>query len=231
VRDLLPLGTEFILYAEGVRVGSFTATEIGTDESFCVARPAVRGVATWIPEAMEHERFLAIPRGDGAPGAWGSFQDVETNFDQRQASLTLAAEVVAQVGADWTVDLLSTRWDLQALALEEGAPAFATTYLLRDRMRIESPPPTAASLFLVGAPTGGGYSADYVWYRQVAQEGKGAPALFEHYDWDGDGETEILLEVLGERNRWVAALDRRNGRWTRVYEDPCGASAPPIGAG
>jgi len=178
---------------------------------------------------MEHERFLAVPR-NGETAAWGPFQDPGTDFDQRQASLTLAAEVIAQVGADWPVDILSTRWDLQAVRLDQGEPGFAVSYLLRDRMRMETPPPTAASLFLLGGREGAGYRADYVWYRQVAQEGKGAPTFWEHVDWDGDGETEVLLEVLGEESRWVAALDRRAGRWTRVFEDPCGASAPLVGA-
>ena len=231
VRELLPQGAEFTLFAEGARVGTFTATSVETDDSFCVPRPLVRGIAAWLPEAMEHGRFLALPRGGAAPAAWGSFEDVETSFEQRQASLTLAADVISQVGAEWSGDILSARWDLQAFHLGDGPPAFAATYLLRDRLRIERPPPTAASLFVLGTPQGASYRADYVWYRQVAQEGKGAASLFETFDWDGDGQAEILLEVLGERSRWLAALDRRAGRWTRVYEDPCGAAAPPVAGG
>jgi hypothetical protein len=72
------------------------------------------------------------------------------------------------------------------------------------------------------------YQAGYVWYREAGREGKGAPRYFQHLDWDGDGETEVLLEVLGESNRWNAAVQKRGAEWTRTFEDPCGSEAPPV---
>ena len=65
----------------------------------------------------------------------------------------------------------------------------------------------------------------YMDYRPVSQ-GKAATRYFQQADWDGDGQSEILLEVFGEDARWMAALDRRSGRWVRVYEASCDAGAP-----
>lgn len=229
-RELIPEGKEFVLFAEGARVGSFTALTVETDTTFCAPRPVVRGVTELIPEALTQERFLALPREHARGHGWRAFEPMDTEFQQREASLAVAADIIQQVGAEFPGNILNTRWDLQAFRPGASSPpAFAVTYLLRDRLRIERPVPTAYSLFILGMPEGGGYQAGYVWYREVAREGKGAPMFFEQFDWDGDGQAEILLEVLGERRRWTAALDRKGGRWTRVYEDPCGAAAPPVG--
>ena len=231
VRELLPQGTELVLFAEGVRVGSFPSTSVSTDDSFCVPRPVVRGIAELIPEALEVERFLAVPRQHVDSGGWGSLAPQETDRDQRDASTRLAADVLTQVGAEFPGDILNSRWDLQPfLPGGEGPSSFAATYLVRDRMLIERPPPSAYSLFMLAGLVEGTYQPVYIWYREAAREGKGAPRFFEQFDWDGDGQAEVLLEVLGEAHRWTAALDYKDGQWTRVHQDPCGAAAPPVGA-
>jgi len=228
VRELLPVGTEFLLFAEGTRVGSFTSESVETDESFCVPRPAVRGIAEFLPEAMDHQRFLAVPR-EHAGGGRRAFEEPTPERDARDASLGLAAEIIPQVGAEWPGDLLNIRWDLQAFRPDaEGPPLFTVTYLFRDRLRVEPTVPSAYALFIMGVPRGGSFEQGYVWYREAAREGKGAPHFWEQFDWDGDGQTEVLLEVLGETGRWTAALDRRSGPWERVFQDPCGAAAPPV---
>lgn len=231
VREVVPRGTEFVLFAEGTRVGSFTALSVDTDTTFCAPRPVLRGVAELTREASRVERFLALPREQGRTYEWDGLEPVETEREQRDATLELGADVIRQIGAEFPGRLLDTRWDMQAFRPEgEEATFFTVTYLLRDRLQIERPPPTAYSLFILGVPGDGGYEPGFVWYRDVSREGKGAPAFFESMDWDGDGQAEILLEILGERHRWTAALDRRRGRWTRVHEDPCGAAAPPVAA-
>ncbi|HZD06402.1 MAG TPA: hypothetical protein VE173_15935, partial [Longimicrobiales bacterium] len=60
-------------------------------------------------------------------------------------------------------------------------------------------------------------------------DGKGVPLFWEQMDWNGDGEPEILLQVLGAESRWTAAVVRRGGRWERIFQDPCGTS--PAGQG
>ena len=81
------------------------------------------------------------------------------------------------------------------------------------------------AIFVLGQGGPETYASAFEWYRPVSSDGKGAPRLWEQADWDGDGEVEILLQVFGENARWSAALDRRNGRWTRIFEESCGQTA------
>jgi hypothetical protein len=231
VRALMPAGAEFVLFAEGVRVGSMTVQSVATDESFCVARPSASGIVELVPEATAETRFLALPREYAGAFDRLPYTPVEMDRDQRDATLSLPVGVLAQLGGERPADLLNTRFHMQAFRpAGQDPPMFAVTHLIRDRLLIERPPPTAFSLFLLGVPTESGYRAGFSWYRQVARQGKGAPYFFEQMDWDGDGQAEVLLEVLGERQRWTAVVEQRNGEWTLVHEDPCGAAAPPVSA-
>lgn len=116
-----------------------------------------------------------------------------------------------------------------ALELADGRPAVSTTFVFRDQVEIQPAEPTSYSLYLLAAPEDGDrYQPALVWYRVAGSDGKGAPRYFQHLDWDADGETEVLLEVLGERSRWSAVVEPRGGEWARTFEDPCGAAAPPV---
>jgi hypothetical protein len=208
-----------------------TVESVSTDESFCVARPRARGVAELIPGAAEQQRFLALPRAYAQDIERRPFRVAEMDQPQREATLSLPVSVLAQLGAEQPANLLNTRFDMHAFRpAGEDPPLFAVTHLVRDRLQIERPPPSAFSLFIIGVPSGSGYSAGFVWHREVARQGKGAPFFYEQMDWDKDGQTEVLLEVLGERSRWLAAVDQRAGKWTLVHEDPCGVAAPPVSA-
>jgi hypothetical protein len=232
VRELLPRGSEFVLFASGVRVGGFTVQSVETDNSFCVPRPAARGVTELIAEAMEQTRFLALPREHARAYGWGAYEVLEMDREQRDASLSLPATILGQLRAERTANIIDMRWDARAFRPAGNGPAwFAATYLLRDRMRVERPPPTAFSLFLLAVPGPAGYETAYSWYRHVSLNGKGAARFFEQIDWSGDGQTDVLLEVLGEQKRWMAAVQQRGGTWTRVFEEPCGAGSRPITAG
>ena len=73
------------------------------------------------------------------------------------------------------------------------------------------------------APLGDSYGEEFLWYRSVDADGKGAPKYFNHLDWDGDGDAEILLDVFDSNRRWYAALARRGDRWVRTSQDTCTA--------
>lgn len=222
-------GARFTLFSEGVRVGTLVAAESFTDDSFCQPRPAVRGPVELVPEAAENRRFLALARGDAGSVPYGVFQAPGDTRNQRVASINMTGEIIPRVGARWPTSLPVARRDMQAFRLGEGGPdAFAATFLFRDEMEIAEAEPASWALFLMGVAQGEEYRPAYVWYRPAAREGRGVPRFVDHYDWDGDGESEILLEVLGERSRWTAAIGRVGGEWRRIWEDPCGVAAPPV---
>jgi hypothetical protein len=89
-------------------------------------------------------------------------------------------------------------------------------------------PPSAGnaySLFVIAQNGPNGYRESFTWFRPVDLQGKGIPRYFDHLDLDGDGEDEIVLDVLGEERRWFAVLDRSGDGWAASFQDQCGSVA------
>ena len=227
-REQMAAGTRFTLFSAGVRVGTFTARVVGTDESFCTPRPSAEGVVELVPGAADATHFLALPERFTDSTAYAPYQPLETDRVQRAAGIGLAAEVIPQIGATWPSSMVEARADMQGFQQADGAAAVSTTFVFRDQVKIQPAEPRSYSLYLLATLEGEQYQTAYVWYREAGREGKGVPRYFQHLDWNGDGRTEILLEVLGERHRWNAVVQRRGNAWTRTFEDPCGAAAPKV---
>jgi hypothetical protein len=237
-RELMEPGTRFTLFSAGSRVGTFTSSDVGTDESYCTPRPRASGVVELVPEASAATSFLAIPEQFTDSVGYEPYRPLEHDRVQRAAGIDLAATVIPQLGATWPSSMVEARGDITALRLTDGHPAVSTTFVFRDQLQVQRAEPRSYSLYMLivgdAVPPEGeilleaSYHTAYTWYREAAREGKGAPRYFQHLDWDRDGETEILLDVMGERHRWAAVVQKRGNDWTRTYEDPCGAAAPKV---
>ncbi len=225
-REMMAPGSRFTLFAAGSRVGTFTAGAVDTDDSFCVPRPRARGVGELVPAAAEATRFLALPEYFTTKIGYQRYQPLAHTLAQRVAGIDLAAAVIPQVGAIWPPSMVGARADIIAFGLDDDQAAVSTTFVFRDRARVQPAMPDSYSLYLLAAPRQEGYGTALAWYREAAIDGKGIPIHFEHLDWDGDGRTEVLLEVLGERARWNAVVQIEGDEWRRTFEDPCGAAAP-----
>jgi hypothetical protein len=223
-RTLLARGTELILFAEGVRVGRMTVTDRGTDESLCVARPTVDGLVELLPAAGEVERLLALRDTGALSRPFGAYAPVGLP-DPRSATLALGSAAIADSGAPWPPSLTGARADIQGFRLAGQLGDFAAiTFLFGDQLAVGDPTdPGAYSLFVIGQQDPAGWTPGYVRYRRADEPtGKGAPRLFGHLDWNGDGTPEALLEVFGRRTRWFASVGLEGGRWVGTFEDPCG---------
>jgi hypothetical protein len=223
-RTLLAPGTELVLFSHGARVGRMTVSETETDTRFCVPRPTVSGVVELVPGAEGAESILALLDPAATDRPFDAFRPVEHTYDQRIASLNLASGAIQRSGAPWPPSLLESRADVQALQIPgREEPSIAATFLFGDRLEVvPAERGNAYSLFVMGSPRQNGYQTDFVWYRRVDRDGKGAARYFGHMDWDGDGDSEVLLEVLGGESRWFAGVAQRNDSWVRTFEDPCG---------
>ena len=228
VSTVLAPGEEFILFSGGVRVGRLVAETAEADPVWC-GEPAVTGTVELVPGAGSADRFLALPAPAATDRPYGAFRQYRHNYEQRVGSLNLASAAIPRVGAPWPPSLLEARADVQALRLPEApGPSVAATFLFQDRLAVTPPGGTRAySLFVLGTERDGEIRPAYTWFRRVADEGKGAPRYFGHLDWDGDGSSEILLEVFGEEARWFAGIASASGSWTRTFEHACGAAADP----
>ena len=225
VEARLAAGTEVVLFSDGTRVGRLTIGEAHVDDRFCPPRAAVTGVVEMVPGAARARRFLALLDSTSTERPYTAYHTYDDDYDQRVASLSLAATEIRQVGAAWPPSVLESRADMQAFRLPESTgPGFAATFLYRDRLAVAAPEQNAYAIFVMGEPAQNGYQAAFQWYRRVADEGKGAPRYFDHLDWNGDGTSEVLLDVFGTDRRWFAALAQRNGTWVRTFQDPCGGT-------
>lgn len=222
-RQRLGPGTHFVLFSEGVRVGRLTVGQNGSDARFCQPRPTVTGVVEMVPSAANATRLLAVSADAVAERPFQPHRSWSHDYDQRVASLTLAQAAIAELGAPWPPSVLEARADIQAFDLPDAARAIAATFLYQDRLAVARPGDGAYSLFVLGTESDGDYVRSFTWYRRADQDGKGAPRYFDHLDWDGDGASEILLDVFGAEGRWFAALDRGAAQWTRSFQDPCGS--------
>jgi hypothetical protein len=226
VERLIP-GAELVLFAEGARVGRLTVTVTGLDETVCIPRPMVTGVVELIPAAAQAQRFIGLfdPAATRRPRA--DFVAIEHDYNQRLLTVNTASQTLRQLGAPVPADLADARADLQAFRLPDlSGPSVAATFLHQDRLSTAAPLGDAAyALFMMGTREGAVDRSSFVWFRRAREEGKGAPRFLGHLDWNGDGVSEILLEVFGAERRWFAGLARRGESWVRTFQDPCGPTA------
>jgi hypothetical protein len=220
-------GSEWILFADGVRVGRMTAESIGPAEDYCPSTPALSGTIELVPSTAPPERFLALPASEVDVGH-EPHRPLEDGYDQRVASLTFAQEAIQRLGAPWPEGgVLPTRQDIQAFQpAGTDAPTLAASYVHRDRFTVGDPPTGAYALFNLSSRQGGQFRETFQWFQAADSLGKGVPRYFGHLDWDGDGEGEVLLDVFGAGRRWHAVLEQTGSGWTRAFESTCGTATP-----
>ena len=220
-------GSAFTLFAEGTRVGTVRADTLFYEPGFCSASPVLEGTAELVAGAGNAARFIALPEDATRSVAYGTYRNPDHTYEQRVASIDLASAAIARTGAIWPESVLETRGDMQGVPLDGDVDgAVAATFLYRDALAVgPSDAASAYSIFVLGEGGPVNYTGTFTWYRRTSVDGKGAARLWEQADWDGDGQAEILLQVFGEDARWAAALDRRNGTWTPIFEENCGTGS------
>ncbi|MEX2465632.1 MAG: hypothetical protein WD995_01895 [Gemmatimonadota bacterium] len=229
--DRLRVGTEWVLFASGVRVGAATATATATDPDACGMDLVLTAQPELLPAAADTERFLALSVEVADARPYQEYAPLDHTYNQRVASLNLSAAAVPRVGAPWPADgMLGTRRDIQAFRpLDASQPSIAASFVIADGLDTSAPAAGAYALFLMAEERATGFQETFVWYRP-ASEGKAAPRLFQHLDWDGDGADEVLLEVFGESQRgWVALERASDDAWTVSFTSPCPHTAGAAG--
>jgi len=220
-------GSEFTLFSEGARIGSFTAESFSVDERFCRVRPQVQGRIELRLGAATVQKFLAVPTRDGSELGYGTYSPVVQTTVLRNTSLRMARGVMPAVSALGPEDLLNIRRDVQMFRARPGAtPSVVATFVYADDLAVGPAAREAYSIFLAADDDdGAGYRRTYVDYRLGSRDGKGAARYFDHLDIDGDGSDEVVLEVMGERSMWLSTLTRQGGAWVEGYRDPCGLAS------
>jgi hypothetical protein len=225
--ELTAAGSEWTLFAEGVRVGRLIVDESSPATGYCGSKTTVSGVVELISGAASAEKFLALPSSDASAWPYGDYEAIAHDYYHRVSTLTIAAATIREEGATLPpLGVLEARDDVRAFQLRDvPGEAVAATFMHADELAVGSPGQGAYSLFVIAQGRDTTYVETYSWYRSVEAEGKGAPRYFDHLDWDGDGTDEVLLEVLGSDRRWFAALSQNDGSWARTFQDSCGSGS------
>ena len=228
-RPIAP-GRRFSILRGGAKVGTFVAgTTIVVDSSLCRPSLKVAGKASPALSGFGASTLLALPEEDAAHLPTAEDVPPRVTGRARATSTELASAILHRLGARFPPEpFFEARQDIRAMRLTEGSrPAIAATFMRRDSLRVGPAPPSAYALFFIGEfeEAESEYRTTFEWYRPVGRDGKGAPRVVDHADWDGDGEEEVLLQLFGSERTWFAGVERIDGRWRRVYEDACEATA------
>jgi hypothetical protein len=220
-------GTELSLFAQGSRIGTFVAdgtTEI--DNSTCQARPRGQGYIEVRPDAAVLRQFLAIREPTPASReGWVAVPRFGEDATLRDASLNLAQRLIPQLGVLWPPSIPEIRRDLQPFRLgEDGPSGLAVSYVFGDRLRTGTPNPRAYSLFILAGEGETRYEPIVTWYQR-APSGKAFPRFVGAHDARGVGSPDVVLEVFGEADRWLAVLGAEDDEWSILYRDACGEPA------
>lgn len=226
----MPPGSVFHVFADGLRVGRFVAAAgMTVDSTTCQERPSVTGILEVIPAAAQVQTFLALPDSVGAGLTRGTYEPPESGRGLRFQSRRIFGEEIPRLGARYPSDIERSRGELRLLSIPaaDGA-AMSSTYLFRDRLDTGPPSRSGAyAMMMLAEPGPDGYERRFTWYRRADVDGKGAPQVVDHMDWDGDGDSELLLRVHGESTQWFAALDREGSTgWELSFEDACRPRPP-----
>ena len=223
-------GTEFTIFRQGVRAGTFVVRDAALpDSNACPRLPRATGVLELVADTSRRaSEYLAMPKSS-APDSRDR-RAVPVNRGMQIVSPILAERLLRARGAQLPGNWQRAMVQLQPFPLEDYPdPGFATTFLVGDELRPGSTSSTVAySLFFIGLPkTQLGYDTAYVSFVNYPTAGKSAPRVVDYLDWDRDGEVEILLQTFGTNSAWFEAVGNRGDRWGRIFSEPCRAAAAP----
>lgn len=208
-------GSELVLYRDGVRVGTFRADSAVGDSVGSCPGLAAEGQVELAPGAMTQTEFTAAPKG-AFPGA-GRFRALDLRPEARELASVLADRLLRERKWDpsWRPRAPD---DLRPVALGEGPPGFAATFLKADSLAVAPPGPAAAALFLVANYDRSlGYVPAFAEFRPYAEGDKRAPRWVDRFDVDRDGRLDWIVLAYGIRTRWYELYSGAEGRWSRRW--------------
>ena len=231
IAEQMRQGSEFALFSDGVRRGTFVvqSAEVPESPNPCMRRPLAHGSLELGSNAAGITEFIAIAKPH-AP-------QVPRRIDE-QLQVTRTMQVVGPIIAERMIRArgapLPGNWQ-RAMAQVTPFPAanqqdaaFATTFVVGDTLGpgLDS---EGYSLFYVGIPALASFDTVYVDYRDYATGGKQAPRVVDFLDWNRDDQVDLLLQTYGVNDVWYEAVSRgSDGEWRRVFRDRCEMTAAPV---
>lgn len=219
---VLEPNSQYVLFRRGAAVGTFTLQGPGPLTTCGV--PTGVGQATTVAAAAADREFIAFRRGL-EPRVIGEFSPPQVAGPILRYAPLVAERLILTSGLQRPGSWTRAQRDLQALDLAPGgSPEMATTFLSGDELAVGAPNAEGWSVFYVAAyEQRTGYNPIYSEVRDYRRGAKAAPKLIDHLNWNGQGGSEMLVQVYGARDAWYEAVSSdRGGRWQKVWEGkPC----------
>lgn len=232
-------GSEFALYRNGARVGTYVVQSAATpDPNSCPALPRAQGTLELSAGAAQIPEFLAIAKPHAPEIRRQLDFAVEPTRNMQVIAPILAEKMIRARRAELPGNWMRALAQLKPFPIANTPnPGFASTFLVGDELRTGTDS-LGYSVFFIGVPGPQfGYDTAFVKFQDYATEGKAAPRVVDMLDWNRDGQVDLLLQVYGNTDTWFEAIGRNEqGKWRRTFKDRCakpsGASGIPVaGAG
>ncbi|HEU0015807.1 MAG TPA: hypothetical protein VFQ45_19165 [Longimicrobium sp.] len=214
---VMPTNAQFVLFRRGAQVGTLTVQAPAASTACGV--PTASGQAITVAAAAAETEFLAFRKGL-EPDVMGEYAPPQVQGTIRRYGPLVAERLVLAGGLPRPRSWTGAQRDLQALDAERGGhPEMAATFLVGDNLGLGAGEPDGWSVFyLASYESRTGYNPFYSEVRRYDRTGKAAPKLVDHLNWNGQGESELLVQVFGPREAWYEAISKDRGTWRKVWE-------------
>ena len=226
IAEHLRQGTEFALFRNGARVGTFVVQSAAVpDSTVCPRLPRAIGTLELIAGAENAPEFLALAKPHAPAARRQASVPTEPNRTMRLLAPYLAEGLLRARGAQLPGNWQRAMAQLKPFPIAGAAdPAFAATLLVDDTLG-PGLDDVGYSLFFVARPQQRvGYDTIYASFTDYPSEGKAAPRVVDYLDWDRDDQAELLLQVYGTSDAWFEAVGNVGSTWRRIFRQRC---APP----
>jgi hypothetical protein len=228
IAEHLRQGAEFVLFHGGMRAGTLIVQSAALEgEPACRPMPVARGALELGAGAEGVTEFLALARLQAPQVPRRTGDRLEPTRTMQVLGPILAEQMLRKRRGP-----LPSNWQ-RAMAQLRPFPVpgsqnagFTATFLMSDTLG-PGLDDEGHSLFFVAIPSQLSFDTVHVDYRVYAQDGKQAPRVIDHLDWDRDDSAELLLRVYGVDDSWLEAVGRgADGRWRRIFSNRCARVAP-----
>jgi hypothetical protein len=229
IADHLRQGSEFVLFSNGVRVGTLMvqAAEMPVAAA-CPFVPHAFGQLELAQGAEEIVEMLALSRNHAPQVARRIATPTQPTRSMQVIAPILAERIMRARRAPLPGNWQRAMQQLRPFPVgQAGDMGFATTFLVGDELG-PGGNDEGHSTFFIGAPAQATFDTVFVEHTVYQESGKRAQRVVDFLDWTRSGQVELLLEVYSVDESWFEAVgrDTRN-RWRRIFDGRCPGLAAP----
>jgi hypothetical protein len=226
IAEFLRQGSEFALFRNGTRVGTFVTQGASIpDSTVCPRLPRATGSLELSPGGEKYTEFLALSKAQAPDVRRRIAAELSPTRSMQIVGPILAERMLRARGAQLPGNWQRAMAQLKPFPITGSAdPGFSATFLVDDTLGVGLDN-QGYSLFFVATPQGGvGYDTAFVMFNDYPKTGKAAPRVVDYLDWNRDDQVDLLLQVYGSTSSWFEAVSKTKKGWRRTFADHCQAS-------